>query len=921
MNDRINPADWLPEELKSLAPRSRTVLTEAVPKEVFDVTKLGDIAKSPLRLKDWLDLNIPWLIGPYIGDVEPTSGQRGTIVTLRGARFAAARGDNLVTIGGASAPVLSASSTELKVLTTADTNTGPIELKVGTHTATGPYPFTVTAYPGNADDDGPPVFAMGAGAGSTGDVNPIGTIRVLIVVCQALDVVPGNFNTVRTGLNDRWTNVQTFYTQASYGRTNVQFDIVGSAAPLDGNFADFVDLAGIQNVIPGQLNRVAAIAANHAQSQGFDLNNYQMMCSVVFTNNQFIRAWGGSDTSTFSYDDGKPTSDPTHIHISISVSHAINLLWIHETANWGRFAHEFGHNIVSAPTETGDGTATLGEDVYGSDLVDSSAATAQDFELMGNHDSHPIFTGFHLEKLGYYQAANVTERQWDRNPHSEEIDLIAHGLAEDSAANRFHLLKVKISDALTYFVEVRQRPGTTTQIFDDSIPIGAAPNQGGVIVTRVIADEMHNNQQTRFITLMHDDRVQIAGDFIDDPARALRITVVNDAVQARPLVCRVRLEWAQTIADDPNGAFDLRVEPWDSNWQSPDIWVDRQPFGTFDNPLDSQNRPTGNGDQPRVNQGNQFTARVHVSGAMGASNVKLTFYAVTPPGVGDNGNWSPIAVRTIGTIAQNGFVDSFCTWVPVVGKHTCLKVFASQQLGEISGGNNGAQENVFDFQAAGSSPADPVFIRTAIRNPLDEPRAVHLSTRGLPLGWAAQIPNAWVWLDGKGEREVDVLVWPLADVNAYDLASNKEKRLPATAPFQVKGNIERSYTEVMNGSLVPPGSRFFPIGGTFYRTHVRRRANIRLEVKADEGKNTAQAIGAVGPGTAKQRVLVDVMFPDGKTRRSVETRTKVGGQFTARLNLLDDHGKLQSGVYRVQAFIFAASELADAESNVIQLVR
>ena len=64
MNDRINPADWLPEELKSLAPRSRTVLTEAVPKEDFDVTKLGDIAKSPLRLKDWLDLNIPLLIGP-----------------------------------------------------------------------------------------------------------------------------------------------------------------------------------------------------------------------------------------------------------------------------------------------------------------------------------------------------------------------------------------------------------------------------------------------------------------------------------------------------------------------------------------------------------------------------------------------------------------------------------------------------------------------------------------------------------------------------------------------------------------------------------------------------------------------------------------------------------------------------------------
>jgi hypothetical protein len=52
-------------------------------------------------------------------------------------------------------------------------------------------------------------------------------------------------------------------------------------------------------------------------------------------------------------------------------------------------------------------------------------------------------------------------------------------------------------------VEVRQRPGTTTQIFD-SIPLGMASNQGGTIVTRVIADVMNNNQQTRFITLMQD---------------------------------------------------------------------------------------------------------------------------------------------------------------------------------------------------------------------------------------------------------------------------------------------------------------------------------------------------------------------------------------------------------------------------------
>ena len=380
--------------------------------------------------------------------------------------------------------MLSASSDELKVLVSKDVDSGPVKVQIGTHSAAGPYDFDIKGYPGGSDD-GPPVFAMGAGDGAAGDVNPIGTVRVLVVVCQASDKVPGNLTTVRNTVNDRWTNVQTFYTQASFTRTNVQFDIVNTAAQLDGNFTDFVDLAGAQNVIGGQKMRIAAIAAQHAQDEGFTLNNYQMLCCIVYTDGAFIRAWGGVDTQTFSYDDGKPATDPSHIHIDITLTQKINLLWINENANWGRFAHEFGHNIVSAPTQSGDGTATLGEDVYGSDLVDSGAATAQNFEMMGNHDSHPIFTGYHLEKLGYYQAANIKEVQWDRNPHSEDIDIISHGLAEDTSASRLHILKIKVSNALSYFVEVRQRPGSTAQIFDDSIPIGAAPNQGGVIVTRL----------------------------------------------------------------------------------------------------------------------------------------------------------------------------------------------------------------------------------------------------------------------------------------------------------------------------------------------------------------------------------------------------------------------------------------------------
>lgn len=744
---------------------------------------------------------------------------------------------------------------------------------------------------------------------------------MLSVICQAADLVPGDLTAVRTTVGERWEEVQTFYSQASFTRTDVQFDVVGTAAALDGNFTDFVDLSGAENVIPGQKNRMMALAAQHAQNEGFNLNDYQMLCAVVFTDGGFIRAWGGSDTQTFFYDDGKPAGDPDHIHVDITLSHTINLLWINESANWGRFAHEFAHNMVSAPGASGDGSATLGEDVYGSDLVDPDAATAQQFEMMGKHDQHPLFTGYHLQKLGYYESANIKGLQWDRNPHSEEIEIVAHGLTEDGTANnRFHMVKIKVSDGLSYFIEVRQRPGTTAQIFDDSIPVGAAPNQGGVIVTRVISDEMHNNQQTRFLTLMHDNRVQVTDDVIEDPARALRITVLDDSVQARPLVCRVRVEWAQTVADDPNGSFDLRVEPWDSHYQSPDIWVDREPIGSFDNSIDGEGRPKGNGDKPWVEHINQFTARVHVSGAMGASDVKVTFYAVSPPGVGDNGNWSPIAVKTIASIPQDGAKDAFCNWVPAVGKHTCLKVFASPQFGEISGGNNSAQENVFEFQAAGASPADPVFITTAVRNPLDGPRAVQVSLRGVPLGWAAQVPNQWIWLDGKAEKEIDVMVWPLADVNAYKFGQNREGRLPGVAPIRVAGFVERDYQVDLEGML--PGSRFYPIGGTFYRVGVRRKAVIRIEIgEGRGGKETIAAHGVVAPARGGQRILVDVLLPDGKTHRIGETTTNANGSFVGQVALLDEAGDLQPGSYRVQAHLFNADELADADSNVLHATR
>jgi hypothetical protein len=882
--------------------------------------------KSPVKLLDWLIGRVPFVVGPTIAYFEPLAGPRETVMTIHGSEFAAAREDNEVEVGGRACVVVSASATELRVITPPDVESGAVTVKVGTNLATGPQDFIVTGYPkGGAGEDGPPISFAGAGAGEAGDVNPIGTVRVLVALLQPNDASPANPAALRTTIADIWANVTTYYAQASYGRTTVQVDVLSNWATLDGTHDDFV--AG-DNIDPAQLDRLMAQAAQAAVDEGLDLDDYQMMAATFFASGTFLRAWGGWSQQNFSYDNG--LSGPDHVDINLTADHQINLLAIGEIANWGRAAHEFGHNVVSAPAFTGDGTATLGEDVYGSDLVDPGAATAQLFELMGAHDMHPLFSGYHLKKLGYYNAANIAERQWDRNPFSEEFDVVAHGLSENASAGRVHLVKIRVAAGLEYYVQVRQRPGATAQIFDDSIPLGGAANQGGVIVTRVVSDTLNTNQQTRFITLAHDQEVLSQSEFAEDPARALRVTVVNAAVQARPLVCRVRVEWAQTIANDPNGAFDLSVEPWDSGYQTPDIWLDRPPFGTFDQPLDSAGRPQGNGDRPKVGALNHFHARVHNSGAMDATNVNVTFYAVTPPGVGDNGNWAPIGSSLIPSVPANDFRDAGpANWVPVVGQHTCLKVYAGQQLGEISGGNNSAQENVSDFIAAGGSPVEPVIIPTAIRNPLDERRMVHVDVRGVPQGWRVHFPHAWVWLDGKAERHFDLIVFPYLDYNVY-----QERKLPKDAGIKIHGDLPRSYEEPQLPAQEPPGSRLYPIGGVLNNVHIRRRSTIRLEEYRENERDewTIALRGKVAPAAAGQRVRVQVLDPAGEPRIA-EVKTDAQGSFQATFDLhyrpsleasrrrWKKATKVIHGTYRAQAEIFDATTSADAVSNLVFITR
>jgi hypothetical protein len=522
--------------------------------------------------------------------------------------------------------------------------------------------------------------------------------------------------------------------------------------------------------------------------------------------------------------------------------------------------------------------------------------------------------------MGYFHSTNILDLQWDRNAFQQEYEVAAHGLTENNTGARYHLIKIRVAEGLYYYVEARQRPGSTTQIFDGSIPLGATLQDGGVVVTKVLTDVVNMNQQLRFITLLHDPHVLKQGDVATDPARALKITVVNDQVVNRPLVCRVRVEWAQGIADDPNGAFDLRVEPWDGNYQTPDLWVDRIPYGAYDQPKDSQGRPQGNGDKPRPNEINHLWARVHCDGTVDAKNVRVTLYAVNPPGVGDNGNWAPLAT-TVTDISKNSYADVNVDWVPVVGVHTCLKVWAEQQLGEITGGNNWAQENIFQFEAPASSIPTPVIIPVAVRNPLKRRTIVLLSISGVPYGYTVHFPNAWLWLNPLEERKLELTVIPMLDYSAY-----RKQEVPR-ANVRLTGNYPRSYErEILPGIL--PGSRMFCIGGITAEVTPKRAVDIHLEEDKERSKKTAIAVaGLIKPAMAGELIRIDLFDPEERQRVGQAT-TDDQGRFYAIFDLTtkpsleakpnrEAKERPLPGVYKAQAVIINSPNAAQAESNIL----
>ena len=383
-------------------------------------------------------------------------------------------------------------------------------------------------------------------------------------------------------------------------------------------------------------------------------------------------------------------------------------------------------------------------------------------------------------------------------------------------------------------------------------------------------------------------------------------------MQARPLTYLVRVRWQEVASADPNGLFNLRIRPWDSSYQTNDIWVDSEAnaFGVYETALEPvTGNPLGNGDRPWVDHLNRIEARISNFGIVDASDVQATIYVNSPPAIGDRGTWVPLAVQTVPTIAAGSSAVVQASWFPVRGEHTCIKVEIESQTGETEVNDNGAQENVSVFNTEGASPHEPIVLDVRLQNPLTRWAKLELAARGLLGMGAGSREQMGLASAPRREGRACALHGPRTGP-ATDRGSPKPDDIRADVTCFVEAGEYRWYGEGPNVEGL--AEHLASIGGVQLSAHARRRALLRIAVDPVIGGFTAT--GAVVPSMAGRRITVELTEPEGRaTARTTVTDTS--GSFRITGDVFRPF--LPAGAYRIQAFLVGDDQLSDAESALV----
>jgi hypothetical protein len=586
---------------------------------------------------------------------------------------------------------------------------------------------------------------------------------------------------------------------------------------------------------------------------------------------------------------------------SVALPEAKGFIWLpshpdpDKRTTWGRKAHEVGHWF------RGWGVSGLEvmPDIYTQSFDDGTVLVgdAEKWDMAGDHDQGPLFSGHQADALRLFDPSKIARRTWSPSaaPVPETFEIAVHSTSE-AGAGRIHLLELKVSDSLSYYVEVRQKPELGAYIFDANIPVPPAA-LGLVLVTRV--DEAQSISNTFERPTMLFGTLDV-GESAVDAARLLRIEA-NAVLDVNPLVFRVIVHWNEQPPDDPDGKFDLRITPWNTDdYTTPDIWVNspRNDQGgkfiyTYHQDGD-ETQPILTGDKPWVKRKNTIFARISNSGIQDVADVFVTAYINSPPGIGDNGTWETLKTVKVDAIAANASQVVQFDWTPAIDKHTCMSVAIFPQVGEITANNNRAQENVAQFDSAGSSSHDPVILEAVVRSPFSVWRRVDLRVRGLPLGWHAIVDKQWVWTGPKGTVPVTALIWTDLD----SPRGQDQHGIPSEALLRVEG-----WTDFGT-------HRYLPIGGILAPVRANKRTHIAFEASAVNGR--IRVMARLQPPSSTVPGMVEITDAAGAPKL-FPVITDATGHILIEV-------PVARGRYDVQVFTASTPQAAEAESEVRQVV-